>query len=122
MKYIYLIISIMIFGYACSPKDLPTVADISEEHILIKCSHLTTKSEIEEITSKLAESHDLEFDCSNCKFNKEEKLEAFFASILQDGAKLASCSADLMALQYKYYGFEMEIKDDQMVYGKAGSF
>ncbi len=122
MKYLYFVLTITLVGISCKPKDLPTVSNISKQGILIKFSHLTTKAELAAIDTKLRDIQGLHLDYSQCIFTDKNALKTMSTSLTKNGQIIANCSADLMSLQYKYYGYQMDIDGDVVTHAKAGSF
>lgn len=89
---------------SCMPKELPTVLDQSEGYALMKVSHLTTKEELQSMSSKLAEQG-ITIDYSSSEFFDDGKLRNLILSVVTPDGNKGSTNADLVTLQFKYFGF-----------------
>ncbi len=107
---------------ACEAKELPTINNISTKQIDLKCSHQTTRSEIEDAQEKIKSMHDMDLSYEGSQFDDNGKVAFIKMSLSYDGEKVASFSADRMTLQYKYYGIVLERKGEVVTYIKAGVF
>jgi hypothetical protein len=106
MKHILIVIFAIIFN-GCMPKDLPTQSSINDQKITVKLSHMTTKTELEKISSEL-QAQNIIMDFSRSKFFDDGKLKTLSLHVAgEGGVPSGTSSADLMAIQFHYYGFEL---------------
>ena len=107
MKHLTLIL-LTVLLQACMPKDLPTNVSISDQQIKVKLSHLTTRTELEQITSDL-KSQNILMEYSRSQFFENGKLKSLSLQVAGENGKPAgSTVADLMGIQFHYYGFELK--------------
>jgi len=97
-------LSLLVLITSCQPKDLPTVFTQSEGYALVKISHETTKTEMEEMATKLAEQG-IKIIFSNSEFFEDGKIRNLKLGVETPDGNRGSTSADLVVLQFKYYGF-----------------
>jgi len=95
-----------LFLSACSPKDLPTVAEHSADNVLLKLSHQSTKAEMESF-ARLIEDYGLEMDYSESEFFETGTLRNLKLKVMTPVGG-GSTTADQVTLQYKYYGFHYQ--------------
>lgn len=95
---------------SCQPKNLPTISDIHQDYVEVKISHMTTKEELAEIKSKLSTICNIEFDYSQSEFFEDGKIQLLKMGVIIPDGNMGSGTADLMTLQFKYYGFEYNLK------------
>ncbi|MEE9437556.1 MAG: hypothetical protein V3V14_01065 [Saprospiraceae bacterium] len=119
MKNIFTILIILLLIIGCSPKELPTVSIVDKNGFFLKASHQTTKQELKDFQSEIAKIHGINFDFSKTEFTEKNTIK-HFNSVMSKGAFKAKCSADLFTLQYKYYGFQFNVKDNKILKGKTG--
>ena len=102
------LLTISIFSFvllSCQPKDLPTVSDIHADFAEVKFSHMTTKDELVNIKAELKSVSNIDLRFEQSQFLEDGHLQELkIGVVLPDGTK-ASTSADLMKLQFNYYGF-----------------
>jgi len=99
-----LILSLLFLFSSCQPKDLPTVLTQSEGYALMKISHETTKKELTEMAQKLTEQG-IKIDFSSSEFFEDGKLRSLKLGVETPDGNRGSTSADLVVLQFNYYGF-----------------
>ena len=109
MSKIWLLCSIVLW-FGCKPKDLPTVADLNGDRITVKFSHQSTKAEMEQIARDLQEKYTINMDFSKSIFFDDGKLRELDLNIFIVGGSGGHTRALLTNLQYKYYGFSLELK------------
>ena len=115
--FVFALLTFFLIG--CQPKELPSVLTIDGEHIVFKVSHQTTKTELDSFTRELL-AKNIVLDLSGTTYLKEGTLQQLkFAVMLADGT-IGTKSADLVGLQYRYYGFEYNPKST--IRFRAGSF
>lgn len=115
MKTLISICLITLLFSSCQPKDLPTILDIHEDYAAVKISHMTTKSELELIKSKLSSTANIQFEFNQSDFFENGNIQSLKMSIVTPEGAKGSGSADLMTLQYKYYGFEYNPKGNPSI-------
>ena len=97
-------LSFLILLSSCQPKDLPTVFTQSEGYALMKISHQTTKTELEQMSIKLAEQG-INITFSNSEFFEDGKIRNLKLGVETPDGNRGSTSADIVVLQFNYYGF-----------------
>ena len=103
------IFSFLILG--CQPKDLPTVSDIHADFAEVKFSHMTTMEELAKIKAELKAVSNIDLLFEQSQFLDNGHLQVLkIGVVMPDGTK-ASTSADLMKLQFNYYGFLYDPKN-----------
>lgn len=100
---------------SCTPKSLPTVFEAREGYALLKASHEITKSELQQIKDDLAELG-FDMDFSRSQFFDDGKIQRLSLSVLTPEGAAGSTSADLVTLQYKYYGFRYDKQGESLLY------
>jgi hypothetical protein len=100
------IIFILILGLfsSCQPKELPTIITSDEDSFVAKFSHMTTKTEMEQVAKAVAENGG-ELDFSRCSFYDNGKLQKLSIAIKAPNGSSGATGADIVGLQYGYYGF-----------------
>jgi hypothetical protein len=93
--------------FSCQPKELPTMVIDKDEMFVAKFSHMTTKAEMEN-TVKLVEQKGGTLDISRCKFFDSGKLQILNITVKEPSGNAGSTKADIVPLQYGYYGFEWQ--------------
>lgn len=96
--------SLLVFLASCQPKDLPTVFTQSEGYAMMKISHETTKTELEQMSVKLAKQG-IKIVFSSSEFFEDGKIRNLKLGVETPDGNRGSTSADLVVLQFKYYGF-----------------
>jgi len=115
MKYILFSLSLIFILASCQPKSLPTVFEVREGYALLKASHEITRVELEKIKSQLAE-HDFILDYSKSQFYEDDKIKVLALSLQTPTGQIGSTSADLVTIQYKYYGFRYDSQNANSFY------
>jgi len=110
MKQLFTLSILTLLIVGCQPKNLPTISDIHSDYAKVKISHLTTKDEMENIKSKLKSVSNIEFDFSQSIFFEDGKIQILKVGVILPDGSRGSGSADLVTLQFKYYGFEYHPK------------
>ncbi len=105
MKQIITFSILAFFLFSCQPKDLPTVSDIHKDFAEVKFSHMTTKDELFRIKSDLRETSNIELDYSQTQFLDDGHIQTLKIGVRLPNGTRGSTSADLMKLQFNYYGF-----------------
>lgn len=110
MKH-FLTLGILTFLLAsCQPKNLPTVSDIHADYAEVKISHMTTKDELAKIKTELKSVSNIDLIYNQTEFLDDGHVQILKIGVqMPDGTK-GSTSADLMKLQFNYYGFEYNPK------------
>lgn len=89
---------------SCMPKELPPSLDINGSDIIMKVSHQSTKEELMKWQKDLSLKN-IEFNFSNSEFFDDGKIRKLsFTVLFPDGTK-GSATGDLVAIQYRYFGF-----------------
>ena len=122
MKYLYIPFLLVVLASSCKPKQLPTVMKVTKDAVLLKCSHMTSKAELQKFKAILSQMHGVKMDDSATSYTETGTLKTFQSSLTKEGNTLATINADLMSLQYKYYGYELTFQDGEITHIKAGSF
>lgn len=91
-----------IFG--CTPKELPTVYQITPEIVMIKLSHETDKNTISMIKDSLAKLNII-MDDSGTNFYDNDRIRNLVLTITTENGNSGRLSADAVNLQFKYFGF-----------------
>lgn len=92
---------------SCTPKELPTLFENTDDKIVVKLSHQTTKAEIDNIIAELKQKN-IQVDVTGSKFLDDNRLRSLkLAAVWPDGMG-GTITADLMNLQFKYCGFVYE--------------
>lgn len=106
MKTVFFIF-VLALTISCSPKELPTLFENTEDKIVVKLSHQTTKAEIDNIIAEL-KNKNIQMDVTGSKFLDDNRLRSLkMAAVWPDGMG-GTITADLMNLQFKYCGFVYE--------------
>jgi hypothetical protein len=113
---VFVLTSLLTFMISCQPKDLPTVIDIKENAFTVKFSHMTTKSEIEDVAKKVAFTGG-ELDYSQSSFFDDGKLKTLKLTLKSPLGHVGTTRSELMGLQYGYVGFSFG-PDGSMSIGK----
>ncbi len=104
MRYLCLSFFILIF-LGCQPKELPTQTKVDSEESYLKISHMTTIDELKKAQLDLMQVG-IAVDFHNSIFFDNGKIRILdLVVVLPDGTG-GSCKADLVKLQFKYYGFQ----------------
>ncbi len=103
MRIIIITLIIGLFS-SCQPKELPTIITIDEDSFVAKFSHMTTKTEMEQIAKAFAEKAG-ELDFSRCSFFENGNLQKLSIVVKAPDGKYGATSAGIVGLQYGYYGF-----------------
>lgn len=82
------------------------MVDIQPDYAKIKFSHMTTQDEMYEIQANLKSISNIEFVFDQSEFLEYGHLQTLKIGIKTPNGNTGSCSADLMKLQFNYYGFE----------------
>ncbi len=91
--------------FSCQPKDLPTIADIHSDFVEVKFSHMTTKAEMRKIKTELKTVSNIDLIYNQSQFLEDGRLQILkIGVVMPDGTK-GSTKADLIKLQFNYYGF-----------------
>lgn len=101
--------------FSCQPKNLPTIADIHDDYVEVKISHMTTQDELANIKLKLSSVSNIEFDYSQSEFFEDGKIQLLKMGVITPSGNMGSGTADLMTLQFKYYGFEYNPKGNPSI-------
>ncbi len=104
---IYLLLIPFSFLLACSPKELPTITQLSEEKTVLKLSHQSTKSEMEDFAQR-AKELGFSIDFSASEFFDNGKLRRLSLSVATPIGQSGRTTADGVTLQFQYYGFVWE--------------
>ena len=105
---------------SCRPKDLPTISDIHSDFAEVKLSHMTTKDQLAKIKSELKSVSNIDLRYEQSQFLDNGHLQILKIGVeLPNGSK-GSTSADLMTLQFHYYGFLFDPKNTPSF--KIGAF
>ena len=114
----FLFIALFIIS-GCQPKELPSILNIQRDYIVCKVSHLTTKTEIDDFTRKLA-AINVRLDLAGTTYLKDGKLQNLKFVVSLPNGMIGTAAADIVGLQYRYYGFEYNPKGSPSF--KTGSF
>lgn len=115
MKYLLYSLFVILMGVSCQPKSLPTVFEVKENYALLKASHEITKPELEKIQAQLAE-YDFVLDYSKSQFYEDDKIKVLALTLQTPTGQIGSTSADLVTIQYKYYGFRYDSENANSFY------
>lgn len=106
MKTVFFIF-VLALTISCAPKELPTIFENTEDKIVVKLSHQTTKAEIDNIIAEL-KNKNIQMDITGSLFLDDNRLRSLkMAAVWPDGMG-GTIAADLMNLQFKYCGFVYE--------------
>ena len=114
----FLFIALFIIS-GCQPKELPSILTIHGDHIVCKVSHMTSKTEIDDFTRKLA-AINVRLDLAGTTYLKDGKLQNLKFVVSLPNGMIGTAAADIVGLQYRYYGFEYNPKGSPSF--KTGSF
>jgi hypothetical protein len=106
---------LLLLTLSCTPKSLPTVFEAREGFALLKASHEITKTELQQIKEDLAVMG-FDMDYSKSQFFEDGKIQRLTISVLTPEGAAGSTSADLVTLQYKYYGFRYDKQGESLLY------
>ncbi|KXK37161.1 MAG: hypothetical protein J5I52_01080 [Saprospiraceae bacterium] len=110
MKNVLFAIMVLILA-SCQPKDLPTVLEVRDGYALMKISHQTTKDELKDIQQKLAD-YNIALSYEGSTFFDNNRLQNVVLQVKTPEGHSGNTKADIVALQYRYFGF---------LYQKGGS-
>ncbi len=110
MKRILTFCTIAFLISSCQPKNLPTISDIHSDYAEVKISHMTTKTELNEIKTKLKTISNIDLIYDQSQFFEDGKIQNLKIGVIMPDGTEGSGSADLLNLQFKYYGFEYNSK------------
>lgn len=102
------LLSLAIFSFvllSCQPKDLPTVSDIHADFAEVKFSHMTTQEEMAQIKTTLKKVSNIDLLYEQSQFLENGKLQILKIGVKLPNGTKGSTNADLMTLQFKYFGF-----------------
>lgn len=105
MKYLFTLSLISILFLSCQPKDLPTVSDIHGDFAEIRFSHMTTKEEMVKIKDELKAVSNIDLIFEQSIFLEDGHLQELKMGVKLPNGTKGSASADLIKLQFYYYGF-----------------
>lgn len=103
----------------CQPKELPSILTIQGDHIVCKVSHMTTKTEMDDFTRKLA-AINVRLDLTGTTYLKDGKLQNLQFVVSLPNGMIGTAATDIVGLQYRYYGFEYNPRGNPSF--KTGSF
>ena len=104
MKYLFVFSCLLSMFISCSPKELPTIFENTDDKIVVKLSHQTTKAEIDNIIAEL-KAKKIQMDVTGSKFFDDNKLRSLKLTAMWPDGTVGNIAADLMNLQFKYCGF-----------------
>lgn len=100
---------------SCTPKSLPTVFEVREGYAVLKASHEITQSELNIVQKELSQlGFVLDYDKS--LFFEDGKIQRLSLTVQTPEGAIGSVSADLVTLQYKYYGFKYDKESETLLY------
>lgn len=114
----FLLIALFVIS-GCQPKELPSILTFQGGHIVCKVSHMTTKTEMDAFTRKLA-ANNVRLDLSGTTYLKDGKLQNLQFVVSLPNGMIGTAATDIVGLQYRYYGFEYNPKGNPSF--KTGSF
>ena len=103
----FLLLGILLLS--CEPKDLPTVKVLESERAILKLSHQSTKTEMEEYARDLNRNLGIKFDFTQSLFFDNGLLRSLNFQIVNPDGSGGRAAADLMNLQHSYVGFIVEL-------------
>lgn len=86
------------------PKELPPSLDVNGNNITMKVSHQSTKEELEKWQKDLSMKN-IEFNFSKSEFFDDGKIRKLSFTVLFPDGTQGSATGDLVAIQYRYFGF-----------------
>lgn len=89
---------------ACSPKELPTICTIQDNEVILKVSHQTSRQELAKIQTDL-ERVQITMDFATSEFYENGFIKKLNLVITTPEGNIGRTTADVVTLQYKYYGF-----------------
>lgn len=111
MKHLLFLGLILVSFCTCKPKELPTVMEITEEKVVLKLSHMSTKAEMQSFKDKIT-SMDFNMDFSGSEFFDNGNLRRLNLRVACPNGTSGATSADGVTLQFKYYGFTYYFKEN----------
>ena len=72
---------------SCAAKELPTVINIDQNKIELKCSHQTTKAELEDAKQKIKSLLDMDLSYEGSQFDDGGTVALINVILSQDGEK-----------------------------------
>jgi hypothetical protein len=103
-RFIFIFV-VSFFIVSCQPKDLPTEFKADKDESYARISHLTTQKELQ-VMQKDLKNVGITFDYSKSTYLEDGKIKTLQLIVILDDGTGGKVSADLMSLQYHYYGFE----------------
>jgi hypothetical protein len=114
INWYYVILFVIVLG--CKPKSLPTKFKIDSESVGLYLSHETSKNELDSISLVLKEN-DILMSYEGSVFFEEGKLR-ILKLFVQTPDHSGRTSADLVALQFRYIGFEYNKLSGELMIGE----
>lgn len=124
MKFGFTTLSLfVVFTFlSCAAKNLPTVIQIDAVQINLLCSHQTTASELANAAEKIESLHQMTLDFSKSIFDESGQIRELSLELFYEDKKLASTKAQLLNIQYRYYGIQLTREGVDITGLKAGAF
>lgn len=104
-KYLFLLAFMSSLLFSCQPKSLPSIMSAEENHIIFKVSHETTQSEVDEFAKKLLKMR-IVLDLTGTTYFENGTMQNLKMAVLFPDGTMGTAAADIVGLQYRYYGFE----------------
>lgn len=104
MKINFSLLLFALVFVSCTPKELPTIFNNTDDYIEVKLSHQTTKQEIEKITQELAVKG-ITVDTKGTTYFEDGRLKSLVLTAVWKDGTGGKITSDLMNLQFKYCGF-----------------
>lgn len=97
-------LTVLLFLIACKPKNLPTYTTYSDQQVVVKLSHMTTKQDLYMIEKNL-NILGFRMNTEGSEFFDDGNLRILKLIITTPTGKTGQTTADLVNLQFKYWGF-----------------
>lgn len=98
----------MVCLISCTAKELPVIVDVDKNYAEVKISHEATEKSLQIIQSDLKNIANIEMDFSKSTFLDDGRIQDLKITVTLPNGQRGSTQADLMTLQYKYYGFKYD--------------
>lgn len=118
----FLVFILFVIGMiGCTPKDLPTVINTSNDKIEVKLSYMSTKTELDSLKEELKIKYNIDFQFEGSRFFENGNLRDLNIKLVLPNGSGGKASALLATLETKYFGFEIDLTQQSKKPFRIGS-
>jgi hypothetical protein len=106
LRSIIFFATLFVIMCSCKPRDLPTVFKVNGDKIIAKFSHQTTKDDLLFVQNEMAHKN-IMMSLRGSEFFNDGRVRILSLTIKFEDGTSGVVKADVVTLQYKYYGFSI---------------